>query len=162
MSEIEERLQDMGIVLPNAPNPLGNFAPYLIDGPYLYISGQVSVDSGENVVRGKVGEIIDISAANEAAKFCAIGLLARAKAALGDLDRIERLIKLGAFVNASPDFTDHPTVVNGASDLMVAVLGKHKGRHVRFAVGASSLPSNASVEVEALFRIREQLENRFS
>jgi len=154
MSEIENRLESLGITLPDAPKPLGNFAPYLIDGEYLYISGQISIDLNGNIHRGKLGETATLEQGQIAAKWCAVGLLARAKAALGTLERIEKLIKLGAFVNAAPDFTDHPKVVNGASDFMVAALGEEKAKHVRFAVGSSSLPAGASVEIEAVFRIQ--------
>lgn len=153
MSSIEEKLNELGIIIPDAPRPLGNFAPYLIDGDYLYISGQISVDVDGNVHRGKLGGSATVEQGAEPAKHCAIGLLARAKAALGDLDRIERLLKLGAFVNAVPDFADHPKVVNGASDFMVQVFGSEIAEHVRFAVGSSSLPANAMVEIEAVFRV---------
>ncbi|MES0812415.1 RidA family protein [Roseibium sp. SCPC15] len=153
MSEIEANLVRLGIDLPPAPSALGNFAPYLIDGAFLHVSGQISADLQGKPITGKIGNERTLEHGYEAARFCAINLLARAKAALGDLDRIERLIKLGAFVNAEPDFSQHPKVVNGASDLMTEALGREKANHVRFAVGASSLPSNASVEIEAVFRI---------
>lgn len=153
MSEIDKRLESLGITLADAPKPLGNFAPYLVDGEFLYISGQISVDLNGTVHRGKLGETTTLEEGQIAAKWCAVGLLARAKAALGSLDRVERLIKLGAFVNAAPDFTDHPKVVNGASDFMVEALGQEKANHVRFAVGSSSLPASAAVEIEAVFRI---------
>ncbi len=153
MNRVESRLNELGVKLPEAPRPLGNFAPYLIDGEYLYISGQISVDVDGNVHRGKLGESATTEQGAEAARHCAIGLLARAKAAVGDLDRIEKLIKLGAFVNAIPAFGDHPKVVNGASDFMVQVFGPEIAEHVRFAVGSSSLPSNAMVEIEAVFRV---------
>ncbi|MGH1440638.1 MAG: RidA family protein [Cellvibrionaceae bacterium] len=153
MNDIEQRLKALGIVLPEAPKPMGNFLSYLLEDTNLYVSGQVSIDNEGKVVRGKLGGTIDLAAGQQAAKYCAIGLLARTKAALGDLNRIEKLVKLGAFVNASPDFRDHPKVVNGASDFMVDVLGEKKGAHVRFAVGSSSLPSGAAVEIEALFKV---------
>lgn len=153
MSVVEKKLEQLGVELPEPRKPAGTFLPYLIDGSYLYISGQVSVDAAGSVIQGKIGESLDIDQGQAAAKRCAIGLLTQAKAALGDLDRIEKLVKLGAFVNAAPDFSGHPTVVNGASDFMVEVLGEEKGAHVRFAVGSSSLPSNAAVEIEAVFKI---------
>ncbi|MCV0424723.1 MAG: RidA family protein [Roseibium sp.] len=155
MSEIEANLARLGIELPPAPSALGNFAPYLLDGAFLYISGQISANLEGSPITGKIGKAYTLEHGYTAARFCAINLLARAKAALGDLDRIEKLIKLGAFVNADPDFDQHPKVVNGASDLMTEVLGREKANHVRFAVGSSSLPSNASVEIEAVFRIAE-------
>ncbi len=154
---IEDRLAALGVRLPDAPRPLGNFAPYLIDGDYLYISGQISVTPDGDVVRGQVGTTLDLETGQLAARYCAIGLLARAKAALGDLEQIDRLIKLGAFVNAPESFADHPKVVNGASDLMVQALGAEQGTHVRFAVGSSSLPNNAAVEIEAVFRLKGKI-----
>lgn len=154
MNVIEDELRKRGINLPVAPKPLGNFAPYLIDGDHLYISGQISIDHDGKTVTGKLGDTLSVEDGMAAARYCAIGLLARAKTAIGALDRIERLIKLGAFVNATPDFKDHPKVVNGASDFLVEVLGRDKGDHVRFAVGSASLPANAAVEIEAVFKIR--------
>ena len=106
-----------------------------------------------NLHRGKLGESATIEQGAEAARNCAIGLLARAKAAVGDLDRIRKLIKLGALVNAIPDFGDHPKVVNGASDFMDQAFGTETAEHVQFAVGSSSLPSNAMVEIEAVYRV---------
>ncbi|MGR3760527.1 RidA family protein [Roseobacteraceae bacterium NS-SX3] len=153
MNTIDAALKELGVDLPVAPQPLGNFAPALIDGDHLYVSGQISVDLSGKVLSGQLGADLRVEQGAAAARFCAIGLLARAKAALGSLERIEKLVKLGAFVNAAPGFADHPKVVNGASDFMVQVLGEDKGRHVRFAVGSSSLPANASVEIEAVFRI---------
>lgn len=153
MNNIEKRLNMLGVQLPDAPQPMGNFLPYLIEDSNLYLSGQVSIDLAGNILQGKLGETVTLADGQLAAKYCAIGLLARAKAALGDLNRIERLIKLGVFVNAVPDFSKHPAVANGASDFMVEVLGKEKGSHVRFAIGSASLPSNASVEIEAVFKI---------
>lgn len=154
MNTIEKNLLALGFTLPDCPKPLGNFAAYLVDGDHLYISGQIAVDMQGKVIKGKLGENISVEQGQEAAAYCAVNLLARAKAALnGDLECIQRLIKLGAFVNAAPHFTEHPQVVNGASDLMFTVLGQDKGNHVRFAVGSSSLPAGACVEIEAVFRI---------
>lgn len=154
MSKVNERLAALNITLPEAPRPLGNFAPYLVDAGYLYISGQISIDTNGEVIRGKLGQDIDLEAGIEAARCCAIGILARARAAVHDLDQIAKLVKLGAFVNATPDFPDHPKIVNGASDLMVAVFGDEIADHVRFAVGSGSLPANAAVEIEAVFRLK--------
>lgn len=153
MNSTKRRIESLGLIIPDAPRPLGNFAPYLLDSGYLYISGQISIDSNGEVIRGKLGQDLDIDAGVEAARCCGIGILARAQAAVGDLDRIAKLIKVGAFVNAVPDFSDHPKVVNGASDLMVQVFGPEIADHVRFAVGSASLPANAAVEVEAVFRV---------
>lgn len=156
MNSIEKNLASLGVILPQAPRPLGNFAPYLVDGEFLYISGQISIAPDGRVIQGKLGQDIEIEQGIEAARCCGIGILARAKAAIGDLVRIERLIKLGGFVNAHPDFSEHPKVVNGASDFMVQALGPEKANHVRFAVGSASLPANAAVEIEAVFRIRPE------
>ncbi len=156
MGSVNQRIESMGLVIPPAPKPLGNFAPYLLDGEYLYISGQISIDEAGAVIQGKVGQELNLEAGIEAARCCGIGILARAQAAVGDLENIAKLIKLGAFVNATSKFTDHPKVVNGASDLMVEVLGPDIAEHVRFAVGSGSLPGNAAVEIEAVFRVKTQ------
>ncbi|PID63545.1 MAG: hypothetical protein CR974_01565 [Gammaproteobacteria bacterium] len=153
MNAIEKNLTELGVTLPQAPSPMGNFLPYVIDGSNLYISGQVPIDSSGNILKGKLGQDVSVTEGQRAAKYCAIGLLARAKSALGDLNQIEKLLKLTVFVNATPDFSEHPKVANGASDFMVAALGKDKGMHVRSAVGSASLPANACVEIEALFKI---------
>lgn len=155
MSVVEDRLGAMGIDLPEAPQPLGNFVPFLVDGGDLFISGQISIGVDGNVVCGKLGHDLDVQAGVEAARCCGIGILARARAAIGDLDQIAQVINLGAFVNAVPAFSGHPRVVNGASDLLVAAFGPEVGRHVRFAVGSSSLPAGAAIEIEAVFRLKE-------
>ena len=149
---IEKRLQELGITLPDAPAPAANYVPYALTANTLYVAGQISaVADGEKFV-GKVGAEVDTQTAYKAARACCLNILAQAKAALGDLDRIEQCLKLGAFVNATPEFTDHPEVVNGASDLMVEILGD-KGKHARFAVGSASLPRNVQVEIDAIFAI---------
>jgi len=154
MTTTKNRIEALGLNIPDASKPLGNFAPYLLDESYLYISGQISIDENGKVIRGKLGEDIGLDTGVEAARCCGIGILARAQAAVGDLDRIAKLIKLGAFVNAVPDFSDHPKVVDGASNLMVEVFGPEIANHVRFAVGSGSLPANAAVEIEAVFRVK--------
>lgn len=154
MSIIENRIKALGLVIPDAPKPLGSFAPFLVDSGYLYISGQISIDTAGDVIRGRLGCDLDLAGGMEAARRCAICILARANAAIGDLDRIDKLIKLGVFVNAVPGFSDHPKVANGASELLVDVFGIDAINHVRFAVGSSSLPANAAVEIEAVFRIK--------
>jgi enamine deaminase RidA (YjgF/YER057c/UK114 family) len=152
-SEIEERLATLGLTLPAAAAPAANYVPWTIAGRTLYVAGQLPFENGRLEIKGRVGEEVPVDRAQRAAMLCALNILAQAKAALdGDLGRIVRCLKLGGFVNAVPGFTDHPQVVNGASDLMVAVLGD-AGRHARFAVGASSLPMNVSVEVDAVFEI---------
>jgi enamine deaminase RidA (YjgF/YER057c/UK114 family) len=150
---IEARLQELGIELPSAAAPAANYVPFHISGKQLFISGQISVIAGGADYKGKVGADVDLETAVKAAQTCAINILAQAKSALGELDRIEQCLKLGGFVNSTPEFTDHPEVVNGASDFLVEVLGD-KGRHTRFAVGAGSLPRGVAVEIDALFAIQ--------
>lgn len=149
---IEERLAALNLELPSPAAPAANYSPFLVNGPRLYVSGQLPVGADGIAYSGHVGSDLDIDQAQQAARLCALNILAQAKAALGDLERIDQCLKLGGFVSSTPDFTDQPLVINGASDLMVAVLGD-KGRHTRFAVGASSLPLGAAVEVDALFAI---------
>jgi enamine deaminase RidA (YjgF/YER057c/UK114 family) len=149
---IEARLAELGITLPEAPNPVANYVPYAISGNLLFISGQVAKGADGKIVTGALGQDVDIDAGQAAARLCALNILAQAKAALGSLDRIVQVVRLTGFVNATPAFTDHPKVVNGASDLMVEVLGD-KGRHTRAAVGVSSLPLGSAVEVDATIAI---------
>lgn len=150
---IEQQLSQLGIELPRPPVPGGNFVPARIVGPFLYISGQVPAINGQDFHTGKVGAGITLEQAQDAARLCAINILAQAKAALGgDLGRLRSCIRLGGFVNAAPDFDQHPKVINGASDLIGQVMGE-AGRHVRVAVGCNSLPRNLAVEVEAMFEI---------
>jgi enamine deaminase RidA (YjgF/YER057c/UK114 family) len=152
-SDIEERLAKLGLTLPVAAAPAANYVPWTIAGGTLYVAGQLPLEDGRLEIKGRVGEEVSVDRAQHAAMLCGLNILAQAKAALeADLGRIVRCLKLGGFVNAGPGFTDHPKVVNGASDLMVAVLGD-AGRHARFAVGASSLPLNVAVEVDAVFEI---------
>lgn len=151
---IEARLAELGLTLPHAAAPAANYVPWTISGSTLYVAGQLPFENGRLEIKGRVGDEVPVERANHAAMLCGLNILAQAKAALdGDLGRIVRCLKLGGFVSSGPGFTDHPQVVNGASDLMVAVLGE-AGRHARFAVGASSLPLGVAVEVDAVFEIR--------
>ena len=150
--EIEARLKALGLVLPEAKAGVGNYVPFLrLDGQ-LVISGQLPLVEGKVAVAGQVGAEFDLGQGQEAARLCAVNILAQAKAALRDLDRIVQLLRLNGFVNAAPGFADHPKVLNGASDLMVEILG-NKGLHTRIAVGCSSLPLNAAVEIDAIFAV---------
>ncbi len=150
MGMIDDKLTELGITLPQASAPAANYVPYCISGNLIFISGQLPMKDGNFTYQGKLGSDISQDQGIEAAKLCAINIIAQAKAALdGDLDKIVRIVKLGGFVNATPDFTNHPKVINGASDLMVEVFGD-KGRHSRFAMGAGSLPLGVSVEIEAV------------
>lgn len=153
--KVDARLKDLGIVLPDAPAPAANYVPFTLSGDILYVSGQVPFRDGRIAYSGKVGIDLPVEEGQAAARTCAINVIAQAKAACGgDLDRVKQVLKLGGFVNAGPDFADHPKVINGASDLMVEVFGD-AGRHARFAVGAGSLPMNCAVEVEAIFALRD-------
>ena len=152
MSQVEERLQALGVTIPEAVAPVANYVPFVRSGTQVFVSGQISM-APEGLVTGKLGVDLNLEAGRTAARWCGLNLIAQAKAACeGDLDRLRRAVKLGAFVNCAPDFTDIPQVVNGASDLMVAAFGD-AGRHARFAVGAPSLPLNAAVEIDAIFEL---------
>lgn len=145
---VEAKLAALGITIPAATAPAANYVPTVISGNQLWISGQISVAEGK-FLAGKLTGEADIEGGRAAARQCAINILAQVKAALGDLDRVKRVVKLVAFVNSAPDFTDQPKVVNGASDLLVEVFGD-AGRHARSAVGVAALPFNVSVEIEAV------------
>ena len=147
----EAKLAAMGLTLPEIPAPLANYVPYKINGNTLYLSGQGPRRSDGSMATGKVGRDVTVEQAYEHAKLVGLGLLAAAKAATGDLAKIEVLKVLG-MVNAVPEFTDQPKVINGCSDLFVAVLGE-RGRHARSAVGLGSLPMQITVEIEAIMRI---------
>jgi len=151
MSRIKARLEELGVTLPKAAAPVANYVPAVEAGGILYVSGQVSIGP-DGLVTGKVGADLSFDDGVAAARLCGLNLIAQAEAALADLDRVGRVIKLGGFVNCGPDFTDHPKVINGASDLMVEVFGE-AGRHARFAVGAPSLPLGAAVEIDAVFAV---------
>lgn len=153
-SEIDTRLAAMGIDIPNSAAPAANYVSWTRDGNILFISGQLPFKDGAVVATGHLGKDVTVEQGAEAAKWCAINILAQVKAAMGSLDKIDQVLKLGAFVAATPDFTQHPVVVNGASDFMVAILGD-KGRHARAAVGMASLPLGAAVEIEAIIRVKD-------
>jgi enamine deaminase RidA (YjgF/YER057c/UK114 family) len=150
--KVEARLASLGIALPEAPSPVANYVPALLAGNLLFVSGQISKAADGGVATGRLGADLSIEQGREAARLSALNILAQAKAAIGDLDRIVQVVKLTGFVNATPEFADHPQVINGASDLMVEVLGD-KGRHTRAAVGVSSLPMGCAVEVDAILLI---------
>lgn len=152
MNAIETKLTELGIVLPEPVAPVANYVPYVVSGGHVYVSGQVSI-SADGLMTGKLGAGMTIEAGQVAAQACGINLLAQVKAACdGDLTRVARVVKLGVFVNSTPDFVDQPRVANGASDLMVAVFGDI-GQHARAAVGCSALPLNAAVEIDGVFAI---------
>ena len=151
--KIEARLNELGIELPQPAAPVANYVPFTVSGNIVFISGQLCQWNGELRFVGKLGGGIDIADGRAAARLCALNILAHLRVACGgDLDRVQRVLRVGGFVNCAPEFTDMPQVVNGASDLMVAVFGDG-GRHARAAVGTSSLPGGVAVEVEAIFEI---------
>lgn len=151
--KVDARLRELGIELPNAAKPVAKFVPCVQTGHTLFVSGQVSTWNGELRHVGKVGGEISVEEAQKAARICALNVLAQAKAFLGDLDTVTRVVMVQGFVNAVPDFTEHPKVVNGASDVFVQVFGD-AGKHARFAVGAGSLPFNVAVEIAAVLEVR--------
>lgn len=150
--KIEARLAKLGIELPEAAAPAANYVPYALGNGTLYIAGQVPFWNGELKHVGKVGADYSTEDAIAAARVCGLNIIAQAKAALGDLDRVTRILKVGGFVNSVPDFGDHPEIINGASDLFVEVFGD-AGKHARFAVGAGSLPRGVAVEVDATIAV---------
>ncbi|MBP7704244.1 MAG: RidA family protein [Caulobacter sp.] len=152
MSKVEQRLAAAGIILPEPVAPIANYVPFVKVGNLVHISGQVSLDASGGIT-GTVGQDVDLEAAQRAARLCGINLIAQIRAACdGDLDRVKRIVKLGGFVQAGPDFYDIPSVVNGCSDLMVEVF-EDAGRHARSAVGVYKLPRNFAVEVDAVVEI---------
>jgi enamine deaminase RidA (YjgF/YER057c/UK114 family) len=150
---VEQNLAAQGIVLPAPKAPVANYVPFVRSGNLLFVSGQVCFDAdGKLIAKGKLGAGVSVEEGAAAARGCGINLLAQVKAAIGDLDKVVRVVRLGGFVNSAPDFLDGPKVLNGASDLMVAVFGD-KGRHARTTVGVAALPSDAAVEVEGVFEV---------
>ena len=149
---IEKRLSDLGVTLPAAAAPAANYVPFVRSGNLLFTAGQLPLKEGKLQAAGLVGRDIDTAAAREGAKLCAINILAQAKAALGDLEKIARVVKITVFVASTPDFTEQHLVANGASDFLFAALGE-RGKHARSAVGMASLPLNAAVEVEAIIEV---------
>ncbi|MEI5680359.1 MULTISPECIES: RidA family protein [unclassified Mesorhizobium] len=149
---IENRLKDLGVYLPQAAAPAANYVPFMQSGKLVFTAGQLPLKDGKLVATGLLGRDLDTAAGKEAAKLCAINILAQAKAATGDLDRVKRLVKITVFVASSPDFTEQHLVANGASDFLVAALGD-AGKHARSAVGVAVLPLNAAVEIEAIIEV---------
>jgi enamine deaminase RidA (YjgF/YER057c/UK114 family) len=153
-SKIDQRLSELGITLPPPGSPAGSYVPFVIVGELVFMAGQVAREAGKMKYVGKVGRDVSIEDGQAAARLCAVNLLAQLKAACGgDLDRVERCVRLGGFVNSPPDFLEQPKVINGASDLIVEIFGE-RGQHARTAVGASALPLDSAVEVEAVFLLK--------
>lgn len=150
---IESRLRELGIALPEAAAPAANYVPFVVAGNLVFVSGQLPIAEGNLAFAGRLGAELGLEEGREAARLCGLNLLAQLKAACGgDLDRVRRVVRLGGFVASTPEFTDHPKVVNGASDLMVEVFAD-SGRHSRAAVGVAALPLGAAVEIDAVFQI---------
>jgi enamine deaminase RidA (YjgF/YER057c/UK114 family) len=150
---VEKRLKELGIVLQQAPAPVANYVPFVRTGNLLTVSGQLCFEAdGRLAAKGRLGGGVSIEDGQQAARACAVNLLAQVKAALGDLDNVVRVVRLGGFINSAPGFVDGPKVMNGASDLMVAAFGD-KGKHARSTVGVAALPADAAVEVEGLFEV---------
>ncbi len=150
---VEKKLADLGIVLPTPAAPVANYVGFVRTGNLLIVSGQLCLDAdGKLVAKGKLGDEVSIEDGQKAARICAVNLLAQIKAALGDLDKVLRVVRLGGFINATPTFLDVPKVMNGASDLMVTAFAD-KGRHARSTIGVSVLPMDAAVEVEGMFEV---------
>ena len=149
---IENRLSELGITLPQAAAPVASYVPSVQAGGLLHVSGQISFAEDGSLITGRLGEDMELESGQQAARRCGIMLLAQIKAALGSLDRVERIVKLGVFVNSAPAFTDQPKVANGASELMQEVFGE-SGRHARSAVGVAVLPLGVAVEVDAIVAV---------
>jgi enamine deaminase RidA (YjgF/YER057c/UK114 family) len=149
---VEKKLSELGVVLTEPAAPVANYVPFVRAGKLLMVSGQICLAGGSLVAKGQLGAGVSIEDGQKAARACAVNLLAQVKAALGDLDKVLRVVRLGGFVNSAPGFVDGPKVMNGASDLMVAAFGE-KGKHARTTIGVSALPQNAAIEVEGMFEV---------
>jgi len=150
---IDQRLAELGITLPQAAAPVAAYVPAVEQHGLLHISGQISFADDGSLIKGRLGEDMELEAGQQAARRCGVMLLAQIKAALGSLDRVERIVKLGVFVNSAPSFVDQPKVANGASELMQDVFGE-AGRHARSAVGVAVLPLGVAVEVDAIVAVK--------
>ena len=150
---IADNLKKLDIVLPNAPDPVGAYVPYKIINNLLYISGQLPIEPGGEIIKGKIGKNLSLEEGQKASKLCIINILAQAKKAMGgDLNKIKNCIKITGFVNSTDDFSDQPKVINPASETLSAVFGE-KGKHARAAISTNSLPLGAAVEIDAIFEV---------
>ena len=156
---IEEKLASLGFSIPQAPRPVGSYVPVIRSGRLIFVSGQIplienSITLPEKYI-GKVPDTVSIELGREAAKICVINCLSHIKSSLGDLDLLERVIKLTGYVNCGPDFTEHPKIINGASDFLIEIFGK-EGKHTRVAIGAISLPLGSAVEIDFLCEVKSE------
>ena len=154
-TQVDRRLEELGLVLPTPAAPIASYTPAVEAGGLLHVSGQLPFRDGQ-VVTGRLGDGMSVEDGQEAARLCGLMVVAQVRAALGGLGRVKRIVKLGVFVNSTPDFTDQPKVANGASDLMTALFGD-AGRHARSAVGVAALPLGVAVEVDAIVELGEPL-----
>jgi enamine deaminase RidA (YjgF/YER057c/UK114 family) len=153
-TNIHQRLTELGITLPTPAVPVAAYVPYILTGNLVFISGQLPLENGELAVKGRLGDDVDVATGQKAARLCALNILAHlSKACGGDLNKVQRCVKVGGFVSSAADFYDHPKVINGASELLEQVFGP-QGQHARFAVGVANLPRNAAVEVDAVFALK--------
>lgn len=150
---IEEKLESIGVKLPNPPTPAGSYVPVIRTGNLLFISGQIPMEDGKVIFTGKVSDN-NLEIAQKSAKMCAVNILAQIKRELGNLDKVTRIVKLSGFVNSMPDFTQHPKVINPASDLLFEIFGE-KGKHTRVAVGVACLPLDSMTEIDAIVEFSE-------
>ncbi len=150
---VEKKLQEIGIALASPPAPIANYVPFVRSGNLLTVSGQLCLGAdGKLAAKGQLGGGVSIEDGQQEARICAVNLLSQVKAAIGDLDKVTRVVRLGGFINSAPGFADGPKVMNGASDVMVAAFGE-RGKHARSTVGVAALPADAAVEVEGLFEV---------
>lgn len=149
---IEEKLKTFGIILPSPPKPAGSYIPVVRTGNLVFVSGQIPISDGKVLYSGKVTKDLSIEDAQKAARLCVINALAQLKSELGNLDKISKIVRVSGFVNSPPEFTEHPKVINGASDLLFEIF-ENKGQHARIAIGVSSLPLNSAVEVDFIIEI---------
>lgn len=151
---IEARLSELGLTLPEAAAPAANYVPYAVTGNLVFVAGQIPLFNGEILHKGRLGADYSVEQGQESAKTCALNIIAQVKAAIGDLDRVTRIVKLGAFVQSTDDFTNQPEVINGASNVIVDVFGKEIGSHARFAVSVNALPRGVATEIDAVVEFK--------
>ena len=149
---VEDNIKKLNIEIPNAPDPVGNYLPFVKSGNLIFISGQLPIDTNGKIIEGKIGLDLDVKSAEIATKIATLNVLGQLKKALGNLNLIKKCIKITAYYNCTKDFKDHPKILNTASNLIVKLLGE-KGKHTRVVVGVNSLPLNAAVEIETIFEI---------
>tara|TARA_Y100000741_G_scaffold320782_1_gene269534 strand:- start:1285 stop:1749 length:465 start_codon:yes stop_codon:yes gene_type:complete len=154
MHVFEKNIKDLGLIISDPPSAIANYVPFTVADNFVYVSGQGPLENGEILYTGKVGDTISEEDGILAAKQCCINIIAALKKSIdGDWEKLDYFVKLGGFVNCNPDYTNHPKIINGASDLLVKIFGD-KGRHARFAVGSNALPLNISVEIDAIIKIK--------